>query len=853
MSKASYSRWHFILPLIGFGIFCLAIWVLVREVHHISMADVIAEINAISPSVFALSIFLAFVGYAVLTLYDVLALRYVGDKIAYRKVAPVSYSAFAIGHNVGLASLSGGAIRYRAYSLAGVSATRIAILVGFIPLTYFLGGSLLMGITVLTDPAALKVLPLSPPILSALGWLLVALPLLYVVMNVVRREPITVKNWIIRPPGPSISVRQCLLGCLDLTVASLPLFVVLHAFTDISFLHCLGVYVLAMLVGVVSNVPGGVGVFESALILLLPELPVATVLGAALTYRLVYYLIPLMLALLLVVAHEGIENRKRLISLSSASVSWGARLVPPTIGTVVFLVGAYLTIGAAIPLEYFWGSAVNSAIPLPLLEMSHLTSSAIGLGLLLLARGLFRRLQGAHRATIALLVLGAISIFLHRDSALQAALLLALALLMWTARAEFYRGRSLREQLLDWVWVLNITAVLALGIALGMFVHRHVEYSDQLWWEFTVSSDASRWLRASLLMIILAGAYAGLRLLRGRPSIEATYDEEQLAQIDPIVKASTNSNANLALLGDKQFLVHPQGEAAIMYQLSGRSYISMGDPLGNPEHFNELVWNFRELCDRRSVHCAFYEVGEKYLPLYVDLGLSLSKLGEEALVDLVEFNLSGKKRAKLRNAVSRSGREGAEFAIVPAAGVPTIYDELQRVSDEWLADKNAQEKGFSLGFFDRDYMLNFDCAVMRVEGQLVAFSNLWSSADLQELAIDLMRFSQAAPYGTMDAMFAQIMLWGHEQGYKTFSLGMAPLSGLDNRSLAPAWNKLGNAIYRTGEHFYNFEGLRVYKQKYHPQWSPRYLACRGGFELPGVLLDTTALISGGVKGLLTRK
>ncbi len=102
----------------------------------------------------------------------------------------------------------------------------------------------------------------------------------------------------------------------------------------------------------------------------------------------------------------------------------------------------------------------------------------------------------------------------------------------------------------------------------------------------------------------------------------------------------------------------------------------------------------------------------------------------------------------------------------------------------------------------------------------------------------------------MDALFTHLMLWGRDQGYQWFSLGMAPLAGLERHSLAPAWNKLGNLVYRFGEHFYNFEGLRHYKQKFEPQWSPRYLASKGGIDLPVTLFDITVLIGGGVRGIL---
>ncbi len=849
MAERARQLTHFFLPVVAAGIFCLAIWILVREAQTISLQDVLVQFKALSPAVLAISGLLALASYLILTLYDFLALHYVAAGLPYPRVAPVSFSAFAIGHNVGLSSLSGGAIRYRAYSLAGLSAARIALVVGFIPLTYSLGSAILLGVTLLVDPVALRILPLGPLLLQLLGLLLLVVPLLYLGWNALRRTPMEIMGWVIRPPGVRIGLGQCLLGSVDLVIASCVLYVLLDASVDLPFLPFLGAYLLAMVAGVISNVPGAVGVFESAMLLLLPDVPVALLLGAILAYRLLYYLIPLLLALVLVVAHEIVEHREKLRSLSEKGMAWGTRLVPQSIGAAVFLVGAYLVIGAAIPLGHLEQGALERIIPLPVLEMSHLLSSAIGVGLLLLARGLYRRLHGAYRATLILLVMASLSMFIHRDSVAQTSLLLGIALLTWLSRAEFYRGRGLLDQRFDPSWLLSILVVLAVAVGLGIFVHRHSEYSDQLWWQFTLQGDASRMLRAGLLAMIIAGVFAGLRLLRGhlRPTAEAV--DPDLSRLGAIIAQSTRSDANLALLGDKKFLFHPAGDAVLMYQGSGHSYISMGDPLGNPERFEELAWSFLELCDLQNVRCVFYEVGESHLPVYIDLGLSFSKLGEEGRVNLVDFDLASSRRAGLRHAVNRSKRDGVAFSVVPAAEVPPILAELRQVSDEWLQARAAREKGFSLGYFEAAYLANFDCAVMRIDGRIVAFANLWQCAAAGELSLDLMRFGSAAPKGVMDAMFAQVMQWGRERGYRWFSLGMAPLSGLERGSLAPAWNKLGNLVYRFGDHFYNFEGLRQYKEKFEPEWTPRYLAGKGGIHLPGTLLDTTVLISGGVRGV----
>jgi phosphatidylglycerol lysyltransferase len=104
----------------------------------------------------------------------------------------------------------------------------------------------------------------------------------------------------------------------------------------------------------------------------------------------------------------------------------------------------------------------------------------------------------------------------------------------------------------------------------------------------------------------------------------------------------------------------------------------------------------------------------------------------------------------------------------------------------------------------------------------------------------------------MDYLFIELMLWGRQQGYNWFSLGMAPMSGLEDRILAPLWHKVGTFVFRHGEHFYNFQGLRQYKEKFAPVWQPKYLACRGGLVLPRILANVATLISGGIKGVVMK-
>jgi phosphatidylglycerol lysyltransferase len=342
------------------------------------------------------------------------------------------------------------------------------------------------------------------------------------------------------------------------------------------------------------------------------------------------------------------------------------------------------------------------------------------------------------------------------------------------------------------------------------------------------------------------------RLLRPRSAPGERPSADDLARAEPIIARSRRTYAQLARLGDKQLLFHDSGDAFLMYAVQGRTWAALGDPVGPAEQTAELVWRFRELCDRFAGHPAFYQVGLEHLPAYLEQGCSLQKLGEEGRVSLADFSLEGPERRTLRAVHHKFERSDCTFEVVPVERAVELLPELRAISDSWLSSKNVREKGFSLGFFQEAYLARCPIALVRRRDQLVAFANVLAGAERFELSVDLMRHRPDAPGGMMDSLFVELMLWGQAQGFRWFSLGMAPLAGLEAGPLSPVWNRLADLLYRHGEHFYNFQGLRQYKEKFHPEWSPRYLASPGGLALPQTLSDIATLIAGGVGGLVGR-
>jgi len=265
-----------------------------------------------------------------------------------------------------------------------------------------------------------------------------------------------------------------------------------------------------------------------------------------------------------------------------------------------------------------------------------------------------------------------------------------------------------------------------------------------------------------------------------------------------------------------------------MYRVKGKSWIAMGDPVGPAAEREKLVLTFRGLCDRYGGWPVFYLVDAEGLSLYVDLGLSLLKVGEDARVPLERFSLTGHVRTELRRAHDRVLEQGVDFAIVRSHEVPALIPELERVSDDWLAHMAKTERGFSRGVFSPDYVARFPCAVVRQNQRIVAFAVLWVSGGKEELALDLLRYHRDAPKGIMEFMVTELMVGGRARGYRWFDLGLVPLAGHERQLPDPLWQRIGRMMYRQGEHFQDSDSHRRFAAALDPVWRPKYLALRAG-------------------------
>jgi phosphatidylglycerol lysyltransferase len=847
------TLWRWLGPLAALVVFAGVVLVLHRQLARLHVTSVLAHLHAIPRHQVLAALAFTALSYWLLSTYEVLALAYLRRLIPYSRIVFTSFIAYSFGHTLGFAAFTGAAIRFRLYATAGLTAVDVATISAFCSLSLGIGLATIAGLSLLLAPAhAATVLHLHHHWPVLVGTLLLAAVATYALWACLARGTLEIRGWALRAPGPAIGLAQVTLSVIDLSLACAVLWSLLPAGVHISFMTFLGVYAAAVIAGIISHVPGGVGVFEAVMLLTLPQVPADALLGSLLAYRAVYYLLPLVFGTLLFGSKELSAQRGRIARAQELASLYIAPVIPQIAGGLTFLAGALLLFSGATPALDERLAFLDRFLPLAVLEVSHLAGSIVGLALLVLARALFRRVQAAYHISVWLLVAGIFASLLKGLDFEEAGLLaLVLAVLMLGRRA-FYRPTAILAERFTPAWLACITGVVTMAMWIGLVSHRHVGYSDELWWTFALDGNAPRMLRASLAVIVLATAYLLWNMLRPARPMPAVAGAQELERARPLIAAADATLANAALTGDKRLLFSEAGDAFLMYQIAGRSWIALGDPVGSRAGAEELVWRLREISDHHGGQTVFYQVCAERLALYVDLGLAALKIGEEARVPLAEFSLEGAARAELRQAHRRAQRDGASFEVVPAEGVEPLLPALRRISDAWLASKSTGEKRFSVGAFSPPYLRQFPLAVVYAQDKPAAFANLWTTATRAELSVDLMRFASEAPRGCMDYLFIELLLWGRREGYRWFNLGMAPLSGLEAHPLAPAWHRVGNFIFRHGEHFYNFEGLRRYKAKFDPTWEPRYLAARGGIALPRVLVDVSVLISGGMRELLTR-
>ena len=843
-----------VLPaVLALVLFIAALEVLRRELHSVSWHALSARALGTPPWLIATAFLLTALNYLVLSGYDFIAIAslgrhptshgFNGTGLSIKNIAVTSFLAYAIANSVGLSMLSGASVRYRFYSRWGITGQQFSRIVISYSVTFWLGLLALGGLSLVFSPLLVDVA--FPRTAATVGVALLSICIAYVVAAIIRRRPIRVWGFELQLPSGRLAVLQLLLSSLDWALAGAVLYVLLPRGTA-PFPVVLSAFVAAQILGLAAHVPGGVGVFEGVIVLLLrPYMSSVQLAPALVAYRVIYYLAPLSVALIILAGAEISQRRHHAARLTRVIARVAQRLTPRILAALTFVAGVVLLFSGATPAAAHRLALLDRFVPLGVIETSHILGSVAGALLLLLSQGLSRRLDAAYYLTTVVIAAGIVASLLKGVDYEEAIVLGLLFIMLRRARPMFDRTAALLATRFSPAWIAAVVAALAASVWLGLFAFQHIEYSNDLWWQFALEGEASRFLRGSVAAAIVILLVAVARLIGHAPHEVEPPSDRDLADAAEIIAHQPASYPNLIYLRDKALLFDEARDGFVMYAVKRRTWIALGDPVGPSSRIGELIRLFIERCDDFGGTPVFYEVGKQHLHRYADFGLAFVKLGEEARVDLTRFSLDGPQGARFRQVVRRLEKDGGTFRVIPADEVPAVMSRLREVSDDWLTHKTGGEKGFSVGFFEPTYLERFPMAVVERDNRIVAFANLWPGPDRYELSIDLMRYHHDAPTSVMEALIVHLLIWGKEQGYHWFALGMAPMSGSERSPVAPLRARAGNFLYDYGGFLFNFRGLRAYKEKFNPVWEPHYLVYPGALKLPGIVADVSALVAGG--------
>ena len=570
--------------------------------------------------------------YLALVGYDVSGLRYARARAPLKTILLASFCGFAVGNCVGLGALSGGAVRYRLYTAAGLSPGQIARAILFISIAFGVGLGVIAALGLILHAREVsELLGASPAPLRAGAATVLALAIGFIVLCTLRRTPWRRGPIEIDAPDATLVLTQLLFTTVDVLAAAATLWVLLPS-VGISFFSFAAIYAAALALGVLSHIPGGLGVFELAILCTVGRnAPVNAVAAALVTYRAIYFLLPMLLSTLLL---ANVELQRWLSTAIGRPIGRAAsQLAPHFLAVTTFVVGAILKfVSGAMPAFIDRLQILHVAVPLWAVEVSHFLTSVAGLVLLFAAHGLYLRLDGAWWLALCMTLLS-IPLSLIKGLAVVApSVSIVLLIGLVAGRRQFSRRASLLSQPLALSWFVAIGCVIAAMVWVLFFAFRNVEYANELWWQFEFDATAPRALRAVLAVAMLALALGVWQLLRPARARPAQPTIEEIDRARQIAAKQSRPDALLALMGDKSFFFSESGRSFLMFATRGRTWVALGDPVGLPAEWPGLVWSFIELADRHGGKVAFYQIPPSSLPLYLDAGLEVFKLGEMARV-----------------------------------------------------------------------------------------------------------------------------------------------------------------------------------------------------------------------------
>ncbi|GBR13586.1 lysylphosphatidylglycerol synthase domain-containing protein [Asaia spathodeae] len=618
--------------LVGLVLLVAAIFVIQKELKSLSLSEIRSAFAAIPTQALAAGVGCTVLSYFILSFYDWLACYHIGSKQSFLRTAFAAFCSYVLSHNLGCSAISGAAVRFRLYRNWDVSPGGIAQIIAFCSTTYLLGAMALIGGVLLFEPSHIPLIDHLPHLLlqcgGAAAWMAV---LAYLVVSV-RYRQMRIWRYTLDVPGFRVALAQVVVSSADMAATALIAFVLLPPQATISFPAFLAIYIASYTAGLVASVPGGLGVFDGAMLLALgPYMPTPQILGVVLTFRLFYYIIPLVLAGIMFAVHElflrgdAAWAKRRGAIPGVALMRRPSQVVRESEADFSVTVATGVVAGTGILLVFY---AV--AVPAPLLgtPFAHLLLQAAefllcltGVMLVGVAAGLAQRVTAAWRASLTLLGL-AIPLVILRQGPLGISLSLALVMfLIAPFRACYYRKARLFSEPLSPTLMAPVTLWVVSLASVGLFALR--QHLGHAWWRSLIYDAHTSVVRWALGISAILGIVAVVQMLRRSQVLVRPWDRES----ETLYKSLAHALEELGPRRPSGLILNDNGRAGIPFLRTGQFIIGVGDPAGAENDCIAAIWRLRDLAMEEGRHPVFIKVGQALIGVYHDIGMTVCPNG----------------------------------------------------------------------------------------------------------------------------------------------------------------------------------------------------------------------------------
>ncbi|QNR07881.1 bifunctional lysylphosphatidylglycerol flippase/synthetase MprF [Macrococcoides canis] len=838
--KILFNKYRNVIKFIFMTLlFIFVIYRLKGELSTIDFKSTMTAFKHLDSFQLALLIVSGLISVSILSLYDFVLARRLHLEVKYIKLFNISFIANALNGVIGFGGMIGAGLRLLIYKNYTEDDKTLLKVISMMLL------SMISGMSILSLGILFNIFP-NTHAFDQYTWYRIGIFIIALYL------PLFLLYTFIKPINNDkfLGIIFTLVSSIEWLAAS-GVFYLIFKFIhiDVQFSLIIGIFVIAALAGLLSMVPGGFGAFDLMILIGFKSIGISEekILLALVIYRAVYYFVPFLVAMVLSTFEfkglakkqfgERFEDNKYFApAIETSSLFLNllrdvlVYLPAIALGILSFITGFVFLMTNSI--------LINDAI----FDVQHNTytflSSLFTLACLLLminAKGVMHDTRRAHIISIIAATVILIILFLTFGNWLVYIWIAVLILLLFIGNMNIKMIKRPITLMRAGLTLLFSVTILSLNSWLIRIQLSELLAQDSI--DFDGNLMRNYFLFFIIATIVLIGLISYFFNKKYIANIAMDVSEEQRAQI--IDNYGGNFVSHLHYSTDKSYFINQDEDAFIMFQTHYDTIFVLGDPIGNKQSFRDLLYDFYSQANYYGYEIIFYQVQPDYLPLYHDFGNIFFKLGEEAVIPLKDFTISGKKKRAFRATVNKFESQGYFYEIVHPPFSSEFVNRLQSISDEWLNGRS--EMNFSVGSFNDYYLNKAPVGVIRNEEDIIGFVSFMPTNYNHAISVDMIRWKENE-FQMMDGLYLNTMLSVKEQ-YDNFNMGMAPLSNVGSHKYAFYRERFAGRIFETISHIYSFKGLRNYKEKFNPNWQPRYLVYKKGNSLLTSMIRVSYLIN----------